>query len=79
MTDEQLIARTHKAFTAAFGRQVAFNVGLSRVNETRWTSLKHVEFILCLEREFDVRFDGADATDITSVAVVLECLRQKLA
>ena len=78
MTDEELIARTQKAFTAVFSRQVAFDVGLSRLNEMRWTSLKHVEFIVSLEQEFDVRFDGADATDMTSVAVVLDRLRQRV-
>ena len=78
MTDDQLIARTESVFAGVFGRQVPFDVKLSRLNEARWTSLRHVEFIIALELEFGVRFDGADATDMTSIAVVLERLRQRL-
>jgi acyl carrier protein len=40
--------------------------------------LKHVEFIIALEAEFGVRFDGADATDMISIAAVEDRLRQKL-
>ena len=78
MTDNELVARTESVFTSVFGRQVPFDVALSRLNEERWTSLRHVEFIVALELEFGVRFDGADATDMTSIAVVLERVRQRL-
>ena len=78
MTDDQLVTRTENVFAGVFGRQVPFDVKLSRLNEARWTSLRHVEFIIALELEFGVRFDGADATDMTSIAVVLERLRQRL-
>lgn len=78
MSDDELIARTQKTFTSVFGRHVPFDMALSRLNEARWTSLKHVEFIIALELEFGVRFDGADATDMTSIVIVLERLRQRL-
>jgi acyl carrier protein len=69
--DEQLVA-VRRAFSKVFGQQIAFEPGLSRITEPRWTSLKHVEFIIQLECELGVRFDGADATDMTSIAAVLE-------
>ena len=78
MTDDELVARTESVFAGVFGRQVPFDAALSRLNEARWTSLRHVEFIIALELEFGVRFDGADATDMTSIAIVLERLRQRL-
>jgi acyl carrier protein len=78
MTDDELLVRTENVFSGVFGRQVAFDAALSRLNEARWTSLRHVEFIIALELEFGVRFDGADATDMTSIAIVLERLRQRL-
>jgi acyl carrier protein len=37
-----------------------------------------VEFIIALEGEFDVRFDGADATDMTSIPVVVDRVGQRL-
>ena len=79
MTDEEHLQRIEKAFGSVFGRQVSFHRALRRTDEPRWTSLKHVEFIIALEREFKVRFDGADATDMTAIPVVLERVRQRCA
>jgi acyl carrier protein len=71
MTEDELIERIRKAFHGTFGPQVQFHRGLSRLDEPRWTSLKHVEFIIALELAFGLRFDGADATDMTDVGTVL--------
>jgi acyl carrier protein len=79
MTDLELVDRIRKAFLGTFGAQVPFRRDLTRLDEPRWTSLKHVEFIIALELEFGVRFDGADATDMTNVETVVERLRQRLA
>lgn len=73
-----LIPRIEKVFKAVFGRAVPFTVTLQRIDEPRWTSLKHVEFMIALEREFGVRFDGADATDMVSISVVSERILQRL-
>ncbi|HET9445269.1 MAG TPA: acyl carrier protein [Steroidobacteraceae bacterium] len=74
-----LIPRINKVFSGVFGRKVPFSAGLDRASEPRWTSLKHVEFIIALEVEFGVRFDGADATDMTSIPIVAERVAQRLA
>ena len=78
MSEDEIVARTQRTFTSVFGPRVPFDVALSRASEERWTSLRHVEFIIALELEFGVRFDGADATDMTSIAVVLERVQQRL-
>jgi acyl carrier protein len=74
----ELTPRIHKVFSNVFGDRVPFTPQLSRANEARWTSLKHIELMLALEVEFGVRFDGGDATDMTSVAIVIEKVQQKL-
>jgi acyl carrier protein len=74
-----LLARVEKAFRRTFGPRVPFRAELARTDEPRWTSLKHVEFLIALENEFSVRFDGADATDMVSIDVVCERLAQRLA
>lgn len=79
MTDAELTPRIQKVFTGVFGRQIGFHPELTRAAEPRWTSLKHVEFLIALEMEFAVRFDGGDATDMTSIAAVIEKVRQRLA
>jgi acyl carrier protein len=65
-------------FRRTFGRKVAFESTLKRTDVPVWTSMKHVEFIIALEQAFNVRFDGADATDMVSIPVVLERLGKKL-
>jgi len=66
----EVLPKIQKAFVSVFGRQVPFTASLDRVAEPRWTSLKHVEFLIALENEFGVRFDGADATEMTSIAAI---------
>lgn len=79
MQDMEINERVAKVFRQTFGRNVAFNPNLQRTDVPAWTSMKHVEFIIALEKAFTVRFDGADATDMVSAQVVLERLRKKLA
>lgn len=74
----EIMARVQKTFSSVFGPRVQFGAELRRVDEPRWTSLKHVELIIALEQEFGVRFDGADATDMISIPVVTERIRQRV-
>lgn len=78
MTPLHVTQRVERVFTRVFGAKVPFSLDVSRTSEPQWTSLKHVEFIIDLEREFGVRFDGADATDMTAIALVVERLEQRL-
>jgi acyl carrier protein len=75
---DDLISRIQRAFGTVFGSQVPFVPELSRAGEAGWTSLKHVELLIALETEFGVRFDGGDATDMISIPIVIEKVRQKL-
>jgi acyl carrier protein len=61
-----------------FGEAIAFDPSLERLDEPSWTSLKHVELIIALEREFGVRFDGADAIDMTSIPTIVERVEREL-
>jgi acyl carrier protein len=74
--DPVLLARVEKAFRKAFGARVPFHADLERSAEPRWTSLKHVEFLIAIELEFGVRFDGTDATDMISIQAVCARLAQ---
>jgi acyl carrier protein len=67
-----------RAFSAVFGPHVPFRLELSRTDEERWTSLRHVEFVIALEAEFQVQFDGADATDMTSIPAVIDRVHSRL-
>jgi acyl carrier protein len=75
----EVTSRIESVFTRVFGARTPFAVDLSRLDEPRWNSLKHMEFLVGLEQEFGVRFDGADATDMTSIPEVVERIGSKLA
>jgi acyl carrier protein len=78
MTSDELTLRIQRAFTSVFGAGAAFSPSLSRADEPRWSSLKHIEFVIALEREFKIRFDGADATDMMSIPTVLQRVSEKV-
>ena len=78
MTSQDVLPRIEKVFSTVFGSRVKFSTSLSRADDDSWTSLRHVEFIIGLEHEFGVRFDGADATDMTSIPLVIERVQQRL-
>ena len=78
MSHQEIAPRIERVFARVFGARTRFSVDLSRLDEPLWTSMKHVEFLVGLEQEFGVRFDGADATDMTSIPVVVERVGAKL-
>jgi len=77
-TEIDVAERVAKVFRQTFGKAQAFGTTLKRTDVPSWTSMKHVEFIIALEKVFNVRFDGSDATDMISIPVVLERLGKKL-
>ena len=79
MSAAEVTVRVEKVFTRVFGPRTPFAAGLSRLDEPRWNSLKHMELLVGLEGEFGIRFDGADATDMTSIPEVVERIGSKLA
>jgi hypothetical protein len=76
-TSADLIDRIGRVFVRVFGGNVQFGPSLCRADEPHWTSLAHVEFLIALEHEFGIRFDGADAIEMTDIAGVVERVQQK--
>jgi acyl carrier protein len=79
MTREKVAARVETVFSRVFGNRLAFDPELSRADQSYWTSLKHMEFLIALEAEFGVRFDGADAVDMQSIPTVVQRVADRLA
>jgi acyl carrier protein len=74
----EIAARIETVFTRVFGKRTPFASDLSRSAEPRWSSLKHMELLLGLEQEFGIRFDGADATDMTGIPEIVERIGSKM-
>ncbi len=65
-------------FNDVFKGDIDFSVELNRETENRWNSIKHIEFLVALEREFDLRFDGSDATEMNSIMKVISLIEQRI-
>ncbi len=63
--------RIKNVFNDVFKGTIDFSSELSRETESRWDSMKHIEFLVALEREFDLRFDGSDATEMDSIKKII--------
>ena len=65
-------------FAEVFGDRLPFSRELTRTDNDYWTSLKHMEFLVALEVEFGIRFDGGDAVDMQSVDTVIERIAERV-
>jgi acyl carrier protein len=79
MTEGNVEKRVETVFAKVFGNRLPFTPDLRRADHDYWTSLKHMELLVALEVEFDVRFDGADAVDMQSIATVIERIAERSA
>ena len=77
MSTEEVAARVEHVFAEVFGARLPFSPELTRADHEYWTSLKHMEFLVALEAEFGVRFDGADAVDMQSISTVIERVAER--
>jgi acyl carrier protein len=79
MTQADVARRVETVFAEVFGSRLPFSAELTRADHDYWTSLKHMEFLIALEMEFRIRFDGADAVDMQSIATVIERIAERTA
>ena len=78
MTVEDVVARVESVFASVFGNRLRFDRELTRADHEYWTSLKHMEFLVALEVEFGIRFDGADAVDMQSIATAIDRIAERV-
>jgi acyl carrier protein len=78
MTVEDVATRVESVFAEVFGDRLPFDRELTRADQEYWTSLKHMEFLVALEVEFGIRFDGGDAVDMQSIATVIERIAERV-
>jgi len=79
MTENNVATRVESVFAEVFGNRLPFSRELTRADQEYWSSLKHMEFLVALEAEFGIRFDGADAVDMQSIATVIDRIAERAA
>lgn len=61
---------------------VVFNIDKNNINEdtqsSNWDSLKHMNLILALEDEFDLKFKNAEIIQMNNYLSILHILSKKL-
>lgn len=58
--------------------QVNKNTNLSSSNCNSWTSLAHIDLIMSLEEEFNIKFNKTELSSLNSQKTLLEAIKEKL-
>lgn len=51
---------------------------VNRESNSNWDSLKHLEIMMALEEEFEIRLSVAEVTNINSVSDLYTCIARKV-
>lgn len=78
--DEETIQQRIKEVMAGLFSMDATDIELDSSIETteQWDSLQHVNLMMAIEQEFDVRIDVEDAVEMTSFPAVCKMLARYL-
>jgi len=76
---QQITARARKALGTALQREVGDRDFPERPTEVGWDSIKHVELVLLLEEEFDVRFGEDEIPSLDSLGAIVNAVERHLA
>jgi len=57
---------------------IDFSPELSSEDVSDWDSLQQIHFVVALEKEFGVRFDGATVSRMFSIPAVVEAVSSRL-
>lgn len=72
-----ILQRVEAAFRATFPA-ADFSPELSSQDVSDWDSLRQVHFVVALEKEFGIRFDGATLSKMFSIPAVVEAVSHRL-
>lgn len=58
--------------------EVANEELMNRENNVGWDSIKHLEIIMAIEEEFDIRFSSSEVTNIKDVTDLYRMVEEKI-
>lgn len=71
-------ARLASTLANVFGLHAAdIHEGLTRTDIDSWDSLKQMDLLLSLEREYTIALDVSEIVRMTSVGAIIDVLREK--
>ena len=67
--DDEINAKLEKLLKKIFQvDKISLNYSMDDIPE--WDSFKHIELIIGLEQEFDIKLEYTDTTDMTSIPII---------
>ena len=67
--DDEVDAKLEKLLKKIFQvDKISLNYSMDDIPE--WDSFKHIELIIGLEQEFDIKLEYTDTTDMTSIPII---------
>ena len=78
MNTDEIRTRLGKVFNQVFGYAGELRDDLKPGDIEGWDSVAHVTLVLATEREFKIKFKGADIANMASVGALVEQVRVKL-
>ncbi len=72
-----VLGRVESAFRLTFP-SIEFSPTLSSKEVSGWDSLQQIHFVVALEVEFGIRFDGATVSRMFSIPAVVEAVSKRL-
>ena len=66
--------RIEKVFNEVFRGKVVYSPELEMSAKQKCESLRRVQLMVALEKEFNLRFDGADAANMVTVEEICETI-----
>jgi acyl carrier protein len=71
------LEKLNKIFSEAFGNEVEINFDSNKNNVNEWDSFNHLNLIVELESQLDIKFTAAEIESIKDVKFLLELINLK--
>ena len=72
---ENKLKQTVEILSILLGVEIRENSDISMQNSENWDSMKHIEIITTIEDELGVSFEIEDIPNLTSVALILDKIK----
>lgn len=72
------LEKLNKIFSDAFGSTVEINLDSDKSNINEWDSFNHLNLIVELEAQLDIKFNAVEIESIKDVKFLMELINSKL-
>ncbi len=78
MTPEEIRQRLTRVFQKVLDPQIVFRADLKPGDLPEWDSVAHVTIIMAIEKEFKIKFKGAEIATVVSMGDMVKRIGEKV-